>query len=89
MNPLLFITINNVAERHKPLMSPIDIARDLRKINPTQFGHLTPQVLGRWIDRDGESARWSDRTLERAQSGNSPGGVTTCVGVLVCVKFFF
>ena len=83
------MTIDNVAERHKPLMSLIDIVQDLRKINPTQFGHLTPQVLGQWIDWDGESARWSDRTLECAQSGNSPGGVTTRVGVLICVKFFF
>jgi len=83
------MTIDNVAERHKSLMSLIDIVQDLQKINLTQFGHLTPQVLGQCIDRDGESVRWSDRTLERAQSGNSPGGVTTHVGVLICVKFSF
>jgi hypothetical protein len=87
-NPLLFMTIDKTAERHKPLMSPIDIVRDLKKINPAQFGRLTPQVLGQWIDRSGESARWSDVTLERVRKGNSPGGVTTHVGVLVCAIFF-
>ena len=83
MNPLLFMTINEVASHHKPLMSPADIVRDLHKLNHAQFQRLAPQTLGRWIDRSGESPRWSDKTLERVQAGNSPGGVTTRVGILV------
>jgi len=89
MSPLLWMTIERVASRFKPEMSPADIVRELKKLNSAQFGRLAPQTLGRWIDRTGESPRWSDKTIARVQDGNRPGGVTTRVGVLVCTALYF
>ena len=77
------MTINQVASRCTG-MSPAEVVRELHKINITQFGHLSPQTIGRWIDSTGEVVRWSDKTMKRVERGNAPGGLTTRVGVLVC-----
>ena len=66
-----------------PQMSPTAIVKELQKKDVMLFAKLTSQTVGAWIDRSGEKPRWSDRTLERVEKGNSPGGLTTRVGVLV------
>jgi hypothetical protein len=83
VNPLLWMTINQVASRCTG-MSPAEVVRELHKININQFGHLSPQTIRQWIDRTGEVVRWSDKTMKRVERGNSPGELTTRVGVLVC-----
>ena|SRR6266545_2445058 len=89
MSPLLWTTISRVATCLGPQMSPLEIVHELKKINSFQFAKLAPQTLGAWIDRSGTVARWSDRTLERVTSRNRPGGLTTHIGVLVCLGSFF
>jgi len=83
MSPLLWMVIDKVAKRH-PGMSPTAILNDLQKVTQEQFKRLTSQVIGCWIDRSGSGPpRWSDKTLARVGQGNSPGGITTRVGILV------
>jgi len=77
------MTINHVANSLGPKMSPVEIVNELKKLNKLQFAKLALQTLGAWIDRSGTIARWSDRTLERAATGNRPGGLTTRMDVLV------
>lgn len=81
--PLLWEIINRVSKRHMPNMSPADIVRDLKKFDPVLFDRLAPQTLGGWIDRSGDKACWSARTLERVEKGHRPGGETTRIGVLI------
>ncbi len=64
-------------------MSPSEIVKALQRKDNVLFAKLAPQTLGAWIDRTGEVPRWSDRTLERVERGNHPGGLKTRVGVLV------
>ena len=65
---------------------PRDIMREAKKLNPTVFDTLTEQVVGRWIDKEAKQrgvSRWSKEALEQVAKGNSPGGETTRVGILV------
>ena len=64
-------------------MSQAEIVRELKKIDPVVFAKLALQTLGAWIDISGESPCWSDKTLARVERGNSPGGLTMRVGVLI------
>jgi hypothetical protein len=67
-------------------MQPAEIVKELHKIDSKMFHKLAPQTVGAWIDWTGDCPQWSDVTLERIKRGNKPGGLTTCVGVLVCVQ---
>lgn len=82
-NPLIWVRIARVGVYCRPQMSPTQIIRELKKLDPVVFAKLVPQTLGAWIDRSGESPRWSDSTLAQVERGNSPGGLTTRVGVLI------
>lgn len=87
-NKLLWTQIELAARECGPLMPPRDIVRALRNRNPVDFSGLTPQVVGRWIDRSGPGApRWRDEVLARANrnGGVRPGGQATNSGVLVCL----
>lgn len=83
MSPLLWVHIKQAANNSLPQMSPTEICRELRKVDPVLFAGLHTQTLRRWIDSSGEQAVWSKRTLERVATGYSPGGMTTRIGVLV------
>ena len=82
-SPLLWHHINTVAIQCGPLMHPTEIVNMLKKLDPILFAHLAPQTLGSWIDWEGAALCWSDWTLKLVCLANKPGGVTTCVGVLV------
>ena len=64
-------------------MKPAEIVHELKLKDPILFAKLAPQTLGAWIDRFGDISVWSKKTIERVKRGNSPGGFTTRVGVLV------
>lgn len=83
MTPLLWSIISRAALRAGPGMRPAEIVKECRKIDTVLFAKLAPQTVGAWIDRSGERAVWSSKTLERVEKGNKPGGTTTRVGVLV------
>ena len=85
MTPLLWSMISRAATVVGPKMSSSDICKELKKKDPILFAKLAPQTIGAWIDRSGGIATWSDRTLERVNRGNHPGGLKTRVGILVSV----
>ena len=64
-------------------MCPTEIVNALKTLDSNFFAHLAPQTVGGWIDQEGAAPCWSDQTLELVQLANKPGGVTTCVGVLI------
>ena len=66
-----------------PKMSPVAIVKELQKKDGILFVKLASQMVGAWIDRSSDIARWSDCTLEWVAQGNRPGGLKTRVGVLV------
>lgn len=84
MNPFLWDSIEKAAKRAGYQMRPAAIVKELQRIDGKIFHKLAPQTVGAWIDRTGDRPRWSSVTLERVKHGNAPGGLTTCVGVLVC-----
>jgi hypothetical protein len=88
MSPLLWTHIERVGIRCSPQMSPTEICRELKMLDPILFKTLCPQTLRKWIDTTGESPAWSARTLERVAAGYSSGGLSTRVGVLVCYANF-
>ena len=83
MTPLLWSMISRAAVVTGPKMSPTEIVRELRKKDSVLFEKLAPQTVGGWIDRNGECPRWSERTLQRVEQANRPGGLKTRVRVLV------
>jgi hypothetical protein len=86
-SPVLWAQIRDVARRTRSggiTMSQAAIQRELVRRNPVIFARLTQQVLGRWIDRSGETDEWSAETLEKVACENRQGGVTGRIGVMVC-----
>jgi len=63
-------------------MSPVEICREVKNLNPVAFASLTPQVVGRWIDRSGVKPVWHEKVLQRAADGNRPGGQDTRLPLL-------
>jgi hypothetical protein len=84
MSPVVWSIIDRVSKHH-PKMKPSEIVNELKLKDPILFAKLAPQTLGAWIDRSGDRPVWSERTLEWVATGNRPGGLTTRVGVLVCL----
>ena len=68
---------------------PHDIAVQAKRLDPVAFSRLTEQVVGRWIDRDAQAegiSKWKDSVLAAVELGNSPGGQSTRVGILVSLN---
>jgi hypothetical protein len=84
LNPFLWASIENAARQAGYQMNPLEVVKELHKLDGKVFKQLAPQTVGAWIDRTGDCPCWSDKTLERIKQGNKPGSLTTCVGVLVC-----
>jgi hypothetical protein len=84
MNPFLWDSIEKAEKRAGYQMHLAAIVKELQRIDGKIFHKLAPQTVGAWIDQTGDRPRWSSVTLERVKHGNAPGGLTTCVGVLVC-----
>jgi hypothetical protein len=82
MSPLIWSVIDRTSKHH-PEMKPNKIVHALKLKDPVLFAKLVPQTLGAWIDRSGNRPVLSKKTLQRVARGNSPGGLTTRVGVLV------
>lgn len=82
MSPLIWSVIDRVSKHH-PKMKPAEIVHELKLRDPVLFAKLAPQTLGAWIDRSGDNPVWGKKTLERVERGNSSGGLTTRIGVLV------
>ncbi|KAJ6626482.1 hypothetical protein B0H10DRAFT_2211074 [Mycena sp. CBHHK59/15] len=57
---------------------------ELHKTNLKDFWRLTEQVIGQWIDCDGQTNKWADTVLQKVAlgSGNVPGGHTMRCWVL-------
>jgi DDE superfamily endonuclease len=79
-NPLLWPTIARAAEIASFGMSPIEISRIAKSMNPVQFAGLTPQVIGTWIDRSGSKPTWKSSVLQRVR--HNPGGEVTRKDIL-------
>ena len=56
-------------------MSPSEIVKEARKIDPHLFAGLSRSTVHGWIDRSGDSPRWNDNVLRRIEQGkgNEPG----------------
>src|SRR3954451_4952448 len=57
-NPLLWPTIVRAVNITGFDMSPVEIAHTVKALDPISLKDLTPQVIGRWIDRSGMKPTW-------------------------------
>jgi hypothetical protein len=86
-SPMLAQAIIDAGKQAGPLMKPSEICHLLKMENPRLFAKITPQVIGRYIERPpGGPPRWSTRFLNRVQEGNRPHGQTTRTGILVSCR---
>ncbi|KAG2159523.1 uncharacterized protein EDB93DRAFT_1099873 [Suillus bovinus] len=53
-------------------MSPIEIERELKQVDPSRFCGIFAQVIGRWIDHSGTQPVWHANVLACVQKGNLP-----------------
>jgi len=86
LSPFLWNQIETATRRAGKPWSPGAIVKEAKRLNPTAFATLTPQVVGWWIDSDAKKcgkSRWTKTVLDRVKEGNSPGGQTTQIGILV------
>lgn len=63
-----------------------EICRQAKALSSKIFEILTPQVVGRWIDKEARAEgvfKWKDSVLESLPTGAAPGGQSTRAGVLV------
>ncbi|VDB96549.1 unnamed protein product [Peniophora sp. CBMAI 1063] len=84
-NQLLFEQICSAARDCGPWMRPAEIVKCLQRRNPRDFAALTPQVLGRYIERPLDSfPHWRPEVLRRveARGGMRPGVQSHHCGVL-------
>ncbi|KAJ7069136.1 hypothetical protein C8F01DRAFT_976393, partial [Mycena amicta] len=84
-HPLLFKQIEMAAVKAGRPWKPVEIVREAKKMDGETFAKLTPQVVGRWIDKDAKRAgesKWKDSVLKNVAKGNTPGGHTTRAGIL-------
>lgn len=73
-----------VANELGPGWCQAEIVRVLRDRNPRSFATLTPQVLGRYIERPkNETPRWKASFLLRVLQGHKPIANITRSGILV------
>ncbi|KAG2028826.1 hypothetical protein BDR03DRAFT_882592, partial [Suillus americanus] len=81
-SPLLWPTIETAAIRVGYGMSPIEIERELKRVDPSRFHGISAQVIGRWIDQSGTRPVWRASVLARVQKGNLPLTTATPPGIL-------
>lgn len=54
-------------------MSPSAIVREAKRIDAVIFANLSRTTVIGWIDRSGDTPRWTDSVLERIERGNDSG----------------
>ncbi|KAI0308595.1 hypothetical protein OF83DRAFT_219369, partial [Amylostereum chailletii] len=83
-NSLLFEQIIRAGREAGPRMRPTEIVKILQRRNPNDFAKITPQVIGRYIDRSSSLPKWKPSVLNRVKdrAGAKPGGHNTRSGVL-------
>ncbi|KAG1837853.1 hypothetical protein DFJ58DRAFT_862112 [Suillus subalutaceus] len=81
-SPLLWPTIETAAIRVGYGMSPIEIERKLKRVDPSRFHGISAQVIGRWIDQNGTWPVWLASVLTHVQKGNLPLTTATPPGIL-------
>lgn len=81
-SPLLWPTIEMAALRVGYGMSPVQIERELKRIDPTRFAGIHAQVIGSWIDHSGTQPAWHANVLARVRKGNLPLTKATPPGIL-------
>ncbi|VDC03285.1 unnamed protein product [Peniophora sp. CBMAI 1063] len=84
-NALLFEQIKQAAYESGPRMRVSEILKILQRRNPTDFATLTPQVLGRYIERPPNALPYFKASvLKRVarKGGAKPGGQNTRSGFL-------
>lgn len=62
-------------------MSPHAICYHAQKLDP-RCETLTPQVIGRWIDRTGTRPQWKDSVITRAKQGHLASSTVTRTNIL-------
>jgi phage protein D len=82
-SPILWAGIRAAGDIFRPQMRPQEIVQYLHKTQPHCYLGLTPQVLGRWIDRTIDPPNWTEKTLTRVSNAFAPTGNVTRVGILV------
>ena len=73
LTPFCWTQIVIVAKQVSWRMSASAIADGLKKRDPITFAGINRTTIDRWIDRSGDRPRWKEKTLQRAENGNSPG----------------
>ncbi|KIK74383.1 hypothetical protein PAXRUDRAFT_19931 [Paxillus rubicundulus Ve08.2h10] len=63
-------------------MSPIQIERELKRMDPARFSQISAQVIGTWIDRSGTRPVWKKEVVDRAARGCLPRDTSTRSHVL-------
>jgi hypothetical protein len=63
-------------------MSPIEIERELKRVDPSRFRGISAQVIGRWIDHSGTRPVWHANVLACVQKGNLPLTTATPPSIL-------
>ncbi|KAF8185250.1 hypothetical protein K438DRAFT_1765899 [Mycena galopus ATCC 62051] len=86
VNPLIWAQIETAALKASGTKwSQAEICRAAKHLAPTTFAKLTPQVVGRWIDKEAAKKginKWTDSVLKRVERGSAPGGHSTRAGIL-------
>jgi hypothetical protein len=101
MTPTLWVQIE-AAARHPSMGLDLNVTallKVLRQRNFEIFEHLSHTTVHGWIDRSGDKARWSDKTLARAEAANFQGhpnggrrgilvrGTISTGGILALIRF--
>jgi hypothetical protein len=73
LTPFCWSQIVIVAKQVGWKMSASAIADGLKKHDPITFARINRTTINGWIDRSGDRPRWTEKTLQRAENGNSPG----------------
>jgi hypothetical protein len=73
LTPFCWSQITIVAKQISWKMSSSAIANALKKHNPITFAGINCTTIDGWIDRSGDQPQWKEKTLHRAENGNSTG----------------
>jgi hypothetical protein len=70
-------------------MSASAIVREAKRIDAVTFANLSRTTVIGWIDRSGDTPRWTDSVLQRIERGNDPGHNNGGrIGILVSQQSF-
>jgi hypothetical protein len=73
LTPFCWSQIAMVAKQVGWKMSASAIADGLKKRDPITFAGINCTTIDGWIDRSGDQPRWTEKTLQQVENGNSPG----------------